>query len=205
MNKLLCLRSICRAVLPCQYRPLTATASLNKALTVKNGNVFSTLSSIQSAERTVPQISTGIIQLSTLMSSLSLGGGISTQFLNKQVNMACRPMSSLSQLHKNGPHKKKSKKKRPLDGRPFMKGVVLKTLIKKPRKPNSANRKCVLVRLSNGKEMTAYVPGEGHNLQEHNVVLVRCGRLQDTPGVWLKVVRGKFDCAHVIKRTETSK
>lgn len=55
-------------------------------------------------------------------------------------------------------------------------GVVLKTLIKKPKKPNSANRKCVLVRLSNGKEMVAYVPGIGHNLQEHNIVLVKNGR-----------------------------
>lgn len=60
------------------------------------------------------------------------------------------------------------KKKSPLDGKPFAKGVILRTLIKKPRKPNSANRKCVLVRLSTGKELTAYVPGEGHNLQVNN-------------------------------------
>jgi len=80
-----------------------------------------------------------------------------------------------------------------------MKGVILKTLIKKPKKPNSANRKCVLVRLTNGKEMVAYVPGIGHNLQEHNVVLVRVGRLQDVPGVKLKCIRGKYDLPHVIK------
>lgn len=91
----------------------------------------------------------------------------------------------------------------PLDGKPFAKGVVLKTLIKKPKKPNSANRKCVLVRLSTGKEMVAYIPGEGHNLQEHNIVLVRCGRLQDVPGVKLKCVRGKYDLAHVIKNKQT--
>lgn len=71
--------------------------------------------------------------------------------------------------------------------------------MKKPKKPNSANRKCVLVRLTTGKEMVAYIPGEGHNLQEHNIVLVRCGRLQDVPGVKLKCVRGKYDLAHVIK------
>lgn len=74
-------------------------------------------------------------------------------------------MASLQYMHKTGPHIKKRVKKSVLDGKPFMKGVVLKTLIKKPKKPNSANRKCVLVRLSNGKEMVAYVPGIGHNLQ----------------------------------------
>lgn len=84
-----------------------------------------------------------------------------------------------------------------------MKGVVLRTLIKKPKKPNSANRKCVLVRLSNGKEATAYVPGEGHNLQEHNVVLVRFGRVKDVPGLRIKVIRGKYDCAHVVKKGAT--
>lgn len=67
--------------------------------------------------------------------------------------------SSLFQMHKKGPHVKKRNKRRPLDGKPFAKGVVLKTLIKKPKKPNSANRKCVLVKLSTGKEMVAYVPG----------------------------------------------
>lgn len=76
-----------------------------------------------------------------------------------------RSASSLNRMHKTGPLKKDRSRRRPLDGNPFMKGVVLKTLIKKPKKPNSANRKCVLVRLSNGKEMTAYVPGIGHNLQ----------------------------------------
>uniref|UniRef100_A0A1B6BYG8 Small ribosomal subunit protein uS12m n=1 Tax=Clastoptera arizonana TaxID=38151 RepID=A0A1B6BYG8_9HEMI len=111
-------------------------------------------------------------------------------------------MSSLAQMHKTGPHKKHRPNKNPLDGKPFAKGVVLKTLIKKPKKPNSANRKCVLVRLSTGKEMTAYIPGEGHNLQEHNVVLCRVGRLQDVPGVKIKCVRGKFDLSHVIKKTQ---
>lgn len=101
-------------------------------------------------------------------------------------------------MHKTGPHFKKRKPKRPLDGNPFMKGVVLKTLIKKPKKPNSANRKSVLVKLTNGKEMVAYIPGIGHNLQEHNIVLCRVGKVQDCPGVKLKCVRGKYDLAHVI-------
>lgn len=110
-------------------------------------------------------------------------------------------MASLAQMHRTGPHVKKRNKRRPLGGKPFMKGVVLKTLIKKPKKPNSANRKCVLLKLRNGKEAVAHVPGEGHNLQEHHIVLVRVGRLKDVPGVKLKVVRGKYDCAHVVKKT----
>jgi small subunit ribosomal protein S12 len=86
-----------------------------------------------------------------------------------------------------------------LDGKPQMKGVVIKTVIRKPKKPNSGNRKCVILRLSNGKEAAAYVPGEGHNIQEHNILLVRGGRTQDVPGLKLKVVRGALDCPHVKK------
>ena len=89
----------------------------------------------------------------------------------------------------------------PLVGKPQCKAVVLKTMIKKPKKPNSANRRCVRVRLSTGKETTAHVPGEGHNLQEHSVVLVQNGRTQDLIGVKLKVIRGKLDCAPVKKKT----
>lgn len=116
-----------------------------------------------------------------------------------------RNMSSLYQMHRKGPHVKVRPPRKALDGAPFAKGIVLKTLIKKPKKPNSANRKCVLVRLSNGKEMTAYVPGVGHNLQEHNIVLVRCGRLRDVPGVRLKCVRGVYDLPHVIRKPQNVK
>lgn len=79
------------------------------------------------------------------------------------------------------------------------KGVVIKTTVRKPRKPNSGNRKCVLLRLKSGKELTAFVPGEGHNLQEHNVVLIRNGRLRDCPGVKTRCIRGRLDLAHVQK------
>ncbi|XP_064485521.1 small ribosomal subunit protein uS12m-like [Ornithodoros turicata] len=108
----------------------------------------------------------------------------------------------LERYHAAGPPKPRPKKRHPIDNKPFMKGVVIKTLIKKPKKPNSANRKCVLVRLSNGKEATAYVPGVGHNLQEHSVVLVYRARTKDVPGLKLKVVRGKYDCAHVIRKPQ---
>ncbi|XP_012054418.1 PREDICTED: 40S ribosomal protein S12, mitochondrial [Atta cephalotes] len=109
--------------------------------------------------------------------------------------------STLWQMHRRGgPYRKPKVSKNPFDGAPYMKGVVLKTVIRKPKKPNSANRKCVVVRLSNSKEMTAYVPGIGHNLQEHNIVLCKNGRLRDTPGVKIKCVRGKYDLPHVSKR-----
>lgn len=101
----------------------------------------------------------------------------------------------------NGPHKKVRPNKNPLgEDVPFAKGIVIRPVIKKPKKPNSANRKCVLVRLSSGKEVTSYVPGIGHNLQEHNVVLIRPGNLQDVPGVKTKCVRGKYDLPHVVKK-----
>nr|CAG4650693.1 EOG090X0NTZ [Sida crystallina] len=122
------------------------------------------------------------------------------QNYNQLLWQNARSMVSLLSMHLKGPHIKKRPSKNPLGGAPMLKGVILKTLIRKPKKPNSANRKCVLVRLSNGKEMVAYVPGEGHNLQEHNIVLVRVGRVQDLPGVKLKCIRGVYDLNHVIKK-----
>uniref|UniRef100_A0A1I8IGA2 Small ribosomal subunit protein uS12m n=1 Tax=Macrostomum lignano TaxID=282301 RepID=A0A1I8IGA2_9PLAT len=103
----------------------------------------------------------------------------------------------LNRMARYGPIMKKRPPNRHMDGRPFMKGVVLRTLIRKPKKPNSANRRCSAC--PTGREITAYVPGIGHNLQEHNMVLVRGGRCQDLIGVKHKVVRGKYDCAHVVK------
>lgn len=107
---------------------------------------------------------------------------------------------SVDHMARTAPHVKKRPPQSHMDSRPFMKAVVLKTIIRKPKKPNSANRRCVRVRLTNGREVTAYVPGEGHNLQEHNTVLIRGGRCQDLVGVKHKVVRGVFDCAAVIKK-----
>lgn len=108
----------------------------------------------------------------------------------------------LIHIHKRGPVKP-WKRRHPLDERPQMKGVVIKTLIKKPKKPNSANRKCVLVRLSNGKEHVAYVPGIGHNLQEHSVVLCHKKRTKDVPGLKLRCIRGHYDLPVVQKKTQT--
>ncbi|CAK7902250.1 37S ribosomal protein S12, mitochondrial [[Candida] anglica] len=99
------------------------------------------------------------------------------------------------------PEKRVISKAPDLDNNPFKKGVVLRVMIVKPKKPNSAQRKCCRVRLSNGKVVSCLIPGEGHNLQEHHVVLVRGGRVQDLPGVKYKLVRGAHDLAGVANRT----
>ncbi len=83
---------------------------------------------------------------------------------------------------------------------PFKRGVVLAVRTMTPKKPNSALRKIARVRLSNKQEITAYIPGEGHNLAEHSIVLVRSGRVKDLPGVRYQVVRGKFDTKGVVGR-----
>lgn len=80
-----------------------------------------------------------------------------------------------------------------LQGAPFRKGTCLKIRTMKPKKPNSAIRKIARVRLTNGFVVTAYIPGQGHNLQEHSVVLVRGGRTKDLPGLHYKLIRGKCD------------
>lgn len=87
-------------------------------------------------------------------------------------------------------------------GAPFKRGVCLKVTTTTPKKPNSALRKIARVRLSNGHEVTAYIPGEGHNLQEHSVVLLRGGRVKDLPGVRYHIVRGVYDTAGVEGRQQ---
>lgn len=96
--------------------------------------------------------------------------------------------------------KKRKSKVAKLDGHPFKRGICLRVYTTAPKKPNSANRKVAKVQLSNGNKVVAYIPGEGHNLQEHSVVLVRGGRTSDLPGVRYKIVRGRYDCAGVKDR-----
>jgi len=87
-----------------------------------------------------------------------------------------------------------------LGGNPFKKGICLKVMVRKPKKPNSALRKLAKLQLSNGKILTAHIPGEGHELREHNMVLVRGGRVRDLPGIKYRCVRGKFDLKPVFAR-----
>ncbi len=107
-------------------------------------------------------------------------------------------MPTIQQLVRFGRKPKKRKSKSPaLEGSPQKRGVCIRVYTTTPKKPNSALRKVAKVRLSNGREVIAYIPGEGHNLQEHSVVMVRGGRVKDLPGVKYHIVRGKYDAAGV--------
>ena len=107
-------------------------------------------------------------------------------------------MPTINQLIRLGRRKQKAKSKvRDLEQSPQKRGVCLIVKTQTPKKPNSALRKVTRVRLTNGKEVTAYIGGEGHNLQEHSIVLVRGGRVRDLPGVRYHIVRGTLDCLGV--------
>ena len=126
-------------------------------------------------------------------------------------------MPTINQLVRKGRHDKTYKSKSPALGKAFnslksrpvdvaspqKRGVCTRVGTMTPKKPNSALRKYARVRLSNGMEVTAYIPGIGHNLQEHSVVLIRGGRVKDLPGVRYHIVRGTLDCAGVEERKQS--
>ncbi len=110
-------------------------------------------------------------------------------------------MPTISQLIRKPRIKAIARDKVPaLEGQPLKRGVCLKVYTTTPKKPNSALRKVARVRLSNGFEVTAYIPGEGHNLQEHSVVLIRGGRVKDLPGVRYNILRGNLDTQGIAAR-----
>ncbi|MCX8059299.1 MAG: 30S ribosomal protein S12 [Spirochaetes bacterium] len=110
-------------------------------------------------------------------------------------------MPTINQLVREGRKKVFKKSKSPaLQGNPQKRGVCTRVQTMTPKKPNSALRKIARVRLVNGVEVTAYIPGEGHNLQEHSVVLIRGGRVKDLPGVRYHIIRGTLDCLGVENR-----
>ena len=110
-------------------------------------------------------------------------------------------MPTINQLVRKGRRKVRIKSKSPaLDGNPFRRGVCVQVMTRTPKKPNSAIRKVAKVRLTNGNEVISYIPDEGHNLQEHSIVLVRGGRVKDLPGVRYHIVRGTLDATGVEKR-----
>ena len=112
-------------------------------------------------------------------------------------------MPTIQQLVRKGRKKLKSKSKSPaLDSCPQKRGVCTRVYTTTPKKPNSALRKVARVRLTNGFEVTSYIPGEGHNLQEHSVVLIRGGRVKDLPGVRYHVLRGVLDTQGVSERKQ---
>lgn len=113
-------------------------------------------------------------------------------------------MPTINQLIRKGRKSVVSRKKSPaLQKCPQRRGVCLQVKTKTPKKPNSALRKVAWVRLSNGQEIIAYIGGEGHNLQEHSIVLVQGGRVKDLPGVRYHIVRGALDCAAVKNRKQS--
>ena len=110
-------------------------------------------------------------------------------------------MPTINQLVRKGRNKLRFKSKSPaLEGAPFRRGVCIQVMTRTPKKPNSAMRKVAKVRLTNGYEVIAYIPDEGHNLQEHSIVLVRGGRVKDLPGVRYHIVRCTLDTAGVANR-----
>ena len=113
-------------------------------------------------------------------------------------------MPTINQLVRFGRSKKvKKSKSRALTSCPQRRGVCLQVYTTTPKKPNSALRKVARVRLTNGFEVTSYIPGEGHNLQEHSVVMIRGGRVKDLPGVRYHIVRGALDSLGVDKRKQS--
>ena len=112
-------------------------------------------------------------------------------------------MPTIQQLVRKGRTPKVVKTKAPaLKANPQQRGVCTRVYTTTPKKPNSALRKVALVKLSNGTEVTAYIPGEGHNLQEHSIVVLRGGRVKDLPGVRYKIIRGTLDAAGVRDRKQ---
>ena len=112
-------------------------------------------------------------------------------------------MPTIQQLVRKGRQDKVAKNKPPaLKGSPQRRGVCTRVYTTTPKKPNSALRKVARVRLTNGEEVTAYIPGIGHNLQEHSVVLVRGGRVKDLPGVRYHIIRGTLDTAGTANRKQ---
>src|SRR3954471_9231912 len=113
-------------------------------------------------------------------------------------------MPTVNQLVRKGRQKQVAKKRNAdLQGNPQKPGVCTRVYTTTPKKPNSALRKVARVRMTNGKEANCYIPGVGHNLQEHSVVLVRGGRVKDLPGVRYKVIRGSLDTQGVDKRKQS--
>jgi small subunit ribosomal protein S12 len=143
---------------------------------------------------------------------MSCAGGVRTPDLpersegslpNRHERKRCNSVPTIQQLVRKGREDKVSKTKTPaLKGSPQRRGVCTRVYTTTPKKPNSALRKVARVRLSSGVEVTAYIPGVGHNLQEHSMVLVRGGRVKDLPGVRYKIIRGSLDTQGVKNRKQ---
>jgi len=145
--------------------------------------------------------------VTSLVPACSLAGArVAKIFRNLEVadKQRGQRVPTIQQLVRQGRSTKFTKSKTPaLKGSPQRRGVCTRVYTNTPKKPNSALRKVARVRLSSGVEITAYIPGEGHNLQEHSIVLVRGGRVRDLPGVRYKIIRGALDAAGVKNRKQS--
>lgn len=167
-----------------------------KALTIHRTAVSAIRSSVSSLIAPKLNINKSFINLPSTSTSAS-------PVLNTILQLNQQRNATLNQVRKGRGkilRKEKTTKSPHLENCPIKKGVVLRVMILKPKKPNSAQRKAARVRLSNGEVVSAYIPGIGHNCQEHSVVYVRGGRSQDLPGVKYHLVRGAMDLAGVANR-----
>ncbi|GMS92896.1 hypothetical protein PENTCL1PPCAC_29420, partial [Pristionchus entomophagus] len=130
-------------------------------------------------------------RLAHLPSSSTAAAALHTSSLAARNNF----LQFIHERNKPPERRSRSKDKSPITGYNHFKGIVLKMVIRHPKQPNSGNRKCAIVRLSNGAEVCAYIPNVGHNLQEHSQVMVRGGRRRDLISVKANIIRGKLDCA----------
>jgi len=134
---------------------------------------------------------------------MSLGGGSGAVGCDRCLPRG-EPMPTVQQLVRLGRERKRKKSKAPdLEAAPQKRAVCMRVFTATPKKPNSALRKVARVRLTNGREVNAYIPGVGHTLQEHSVVLVRGGRVKDLPGVRYHIVRGTLDSTGVTDRHQS--
>jgi small subunit ribosomal protein S12 len=148
--------------------------------------------------RTIAGVRTARLCLTLSEGSPNFGG--STVYLR----VLSRVMPTINQLVRRSRQDVEKKEKAPaLKGNPQKRGVCTRVYTTTPKKPNSALRKVARVRLTNGFEVTAYIPGEGHNLQEHSIVLIRGGRVKDLPGVRYHIVRGTLDASGVNGRNQS--
>src|SRR6266480_521140 len=132
------------------------------------------------------------------------GRGFPLYFARIFSNFFLGVMPTINQLVRHGRRDMEAKEKAPaLRGNPQKRGVCTRVYTTTPKKPNSALRKVARVRLTNGFEVTAYIPGEGHNLQEHSIVMIRGGRVKDLPGVRYHIIRGTLDAAGVNERKQS--
>ncbi|KAL1962888.1 hypothetical protein VTN77DRAFT_9066 [Rasamsonia byssochlamydoides] len=184
------------------FRPAAALRTMVRQQQQRPSSSFlSRFFSSKPSSRSLPTRFTPILRPTTATPSL-ITSAIATAARTRQFSSTPRAQATYNQVRRGcrKPQKARRRRSPALANRPEMKGVCLKTGITKPKKPNSGERKTARVRLSSGRVVTAYIPGEGHNVQQHSVVLVRGGRCQDCPGVKYHLVRGALDLGGVANR-----